>query len=195
MNAQQEFEKEFNKSEITNERDSSQDTYWDHEYLKINEIFPSFFRQTTFIGLYSFLETRLHSLCDNLQRFKNYDTKISESKGKNYIEKSKTYLKLVAGLDLDDLNTEWTKIKNYQKIRNCFVHCNGNVMADKSQPLDKQKFFAPVKSNINLGIEVDGTIKILNNNFLLNFINVIEIYLRSLLDKLKNHLGFVLDFP
>ncbi len=189
-NAQQEFEDEYKKFESKHsneEDDSGWIDYWSEEHIKFHEIFPTFFRQSTFISLYSFLETRLQSLCNNLQRTKQYNIKISDLAGENYIEKSKKYLKLVVGLNLDDLNTQWTKITDYQKIRNCFVHANGNIITDKTQPLDKQKFYQAAKKNTDLKIESSGEVKIENDAFLTKFIKVIEDYLKALLEKIKNN--------
>jgi hypothetical protein len=186
--AQQDFEKEykkFNKKHSKDEDDSGWIDYWSEEHIKFHEVFPTLFRQSTFISLYSFLETRLQSLCNNPQRTYSYKIKISDLSGENYIEKSKKYLKLVVGLNLDDLNTHWTNITNYQKIRNCFVHTNGNIMVDKTQPLNKQKFYEAVKKNTDLSINSSGEIKIENDTFLIKFIKVIEDYLTALLEKIK----------
>ncbi len=180
LTTQVEFEKLFSSEEST---DESQDDYWNHEYHKLNDIFPYFFRQSTFIGLYSFLENRLYSLCDNLQRIKGYKIKISDLNGKNYIEKSKKYLKLIVGLETDDMNALWNKITEYQKIRNCLVHSNGSIN-------DNQPLYKIVAANSSLELDSNNKIQITSDDFLLSFISIIKDYIMLLYDKIKDQTEF-----
>lgn len=186
--AQNKFE-ELYSSEIQNNGVSDnqpKDDYWNYEFIKVYEIFPSFYRQSTFIGLYSFFETRLYSLCDNLQRIKEYKLKLTDLNGNNYIEKSKKYLKLVVSLELnnEDLNILWTQIKDYQKIRNCLVHNNGYVIkAD-------QQTFVEITRRIHYTELSSCRIQIIDDRFLLDFIETIEGYLLKLIDKIRKEIDF-----
>ncbi len=189
LSAQQDFEREY-AQETKGEVNPSEQDYWDHEYYKVIEIFPSFYRQSTFIGLYSFLEERLNSLCDQLRRFKKYKIKLSDLSGENIIEKSKKYLRLVVDLEIEGLDTLWLKITEYQKIRNCFVHLNSSIIRDKELPLEKQKLYPIVKANPDLELKPGGIIDIVNDNFLLQFILTIRSYISSLLDKIEDQVAF-----
>lgn len=172
------YNSEIKSSDVSD--DEPKDDYWNYEYYKIHEIFPSFYRQSTFIGLYSFFETRLSSLCEIMQRIKEYKIKISD--GDNYIEKSKKYLKLVVGIDTEDLNSHWAKIVDYRKIRNCLVHHNGHT--------NKQKDWEGIIQRIAHIELISNRINIVDDIFLLNFIDIISEYIKVILDKIKNEIDF-----
>jgi hypothetical protein len=88
------------------------------EHSKLNSIFPHFFRLSTFVGLQFSFENKLSILCNRIHETKNYKIKVADFRGENIIEKSKRYLTLVVGLNLDSLNQEWVKITDFIKIRN-----------------------------------------------------------------------------
>ena len=181
---QNKFEKLYN-SEIKSSdvsADKPNDDYWNYEYYKVHEIFPSFYRQSTFIGLYSFFETRLRSLCENMQRIKEYKIKISDINGETYIEQSKKYLKLVVGIDTKDLNSHWAKITGYRKIRNCLVHNNGHI--------NKQQYWQGIIQRITHIELISNRINIVDDIFLLDFIEIITEYIKVILDKINNEIAF-----
>ncbi len=184
ISIQNKFEELYNSEiETTVESDDEpKDDYWNYEHYKVHEIFPSFYRQSTFIGLYSFFETRLHSLCENMQRIKEYKIKLSDISGDNNTEKSKKYLKLVVGIDTVDLNYLWAKIADYRKIRNCLVHHNGHTK--------KQEDWEGIIRRINHIELISNRISIVDNIFLLNFIEIISEYIKGILDKIKNEIDF-----
>ena len=180
--AQDKFEKLYNSVVIISDEsdDEPKDIYWNYEYHKIHEIFPSFYRHSTFIGLYSFLETRLYSLCDNMQRLKEYKIKLS---GGSNIEKSKKYFTLVVGINTEDLNKFWAKLTDYRKIRNCLVHNNGFIK-------DKRQTWEEIIIRISY-LELNSTkIQIADDKFLLNFIELVKQYLSALLNKISVEIDF-----
>lgn len=185
--AQNKFEELYNSEIETNDESNNQlkDDYWNYEYVKVYEIFPSFYRQSTFIGLYSFFETRLYSLCDNLRRLKE----LSRLSGDTRIENSKIYLKNELGIEINanDLKIFWDKIKDFQKIRNCIVHNNGNLtyLALNNQ----QNLRLIISKNSYTEISSNG-IQITDDRFLLDFIGIIKEYLLALIDKIRNEIDF-----
>lgn len=154
------------------------------DYSKFNQIFPNFFRMSTFIGQYSYFENKLSRLCEHIHEKKNYRLKASDLSGDNLIERARRYFKLVVDVELDDLNTEWTKITDYQKIRNRLVHNGSNIIAEKDKPVEQQKLYRIIKKYPLLEVTPYGIIIISSDDFLIDFVNLQKDYLAKLIDKL-----------
>lgn len=153
------------------------------EYVKLNSIFPNFFRLTTFVGLFFSFENKLTSLCNYIHERKQFKLRISDLSGENIIERSRRYLNLVVGIDLDDLNQEWVKITDYQKIRNCFVHNNSNIIKDKNKKVEEQMLFTLINKYPFLKLTPYGLIYITNDDFLIDFTQLQMNFLSKLIDK------------
>jgi hypothetical protein len=164
--------------------DEPTDNYWQFEHYKFHEAFPTFYLQTIFYGLYSFLETRLLSLCENIHRLKGYKIKPSDLNSDNYLDLSRKYLSLVANIDTNDLNDKWSKIRDYQKIRNCLIHNNGVV---KKERLKEWQRLVENIQNVSLN---SNRIAIDNDKFLLDFIELVNQYILEVLEKIKSTLNF-----
>ncbi|OPX55065.1 hypothetical protein SAMN02745127_02949 [Oceanospirillum multiglobuliferum] len=82
------------------------------------------------------------------------------------ITRSKEYLERHGIFDTSQVNGTWSNLNNFNKIRNCLVHCNGNIATYKN----KSQIISVVKSTKN--IQLDGDDKL-----------VIE----------KEYVGFVID--
>ena len=184
ISIQNKFEELYNSEiESTDESDDEpKDDYWNYEHYKVHEIFPSFYRQSTFIGLYSLFETRLCALCENIQRVKEYEKALSAINGYTDIEKCKKYLNLVVGINTDNLNSPWSKIADYQKIRKCIVHHNGCT--------NQQRYWEGIIQRITHLELISNRIIIVDDRFLLNFIEIISEYMKGILDKIKNEIDF-----
>lgn len=98
----------------------------DHE-IKINT--RQLYYHSLFISLYSFLERKMFQLCRISEP--NQSLKIKDISGEG-VFKFYTYIKKVLKIDLDALNTEWTEITKYNKLRNRIVHSPTNTI-DKTE--------------------------------------------------------------
>jgi len=181
LGAQADFEKNLEIVEIDGENVIVNEDY--ERRSQVHEIFPNFFRLSTFVGLFSYFEGLLSHLCYYIHERRNYKLRVSDLGGEDIIEKSRRYLTLVVGVDLDDLNSEWTRITDLKKIRNCFVHQGSNIWTDRQAKLDKQKLFAVVKKYSLLEVTEYGIVFINDDQFLLNFVKLLQQYLSGLIDK------------
>ncbi len=153
------------------------------EHSKLNSIFPHFFRLSTFVGLQFSLENRLTVLCSRIHESKKFKIKASDLRGENIIEKSRQYLSLVIGLDLDSLNNEWTILKDYIKIRNCIVHNNSRVFNEKDKMQQKeQELYKTMSKYPSLRVEDYGLFYITDDKFLHDVVAIHKTYLTKLLD-------------
>jgi len=178
IDAQMQFEKRFTPVERYSEKTEEER----EEYSKIHQIFPNFFRLSTFIALYSHFENKLTHLCDAFQERKGFNLKSSDLSGENLIERCKRYLKLVVGLRFDELNSDWMKITDYQKLRNCFAHNGSNIIRDKTKNIDEQTLYEIIKRYPLLEVTPFGIIFISTDDFLLEFIQLQKTYLGKLID-------------
>lgn len=110
--------------------------YYGDDLYEIEKIQINLYRNSTVISLHSLLESELNSICKHIYKKLNYPIEQSDLYG-NGINRSKKYLQLIAGVKFENLNTEWSKISDLNKIRNCIVHCNGTV--EISNDTKKQK--------------------------------------------------------
>jgi len=185
------MQEDFNKSveeEAKKHPQEEQEIYewYEDQYYQYSEVYPVLFMNSTALSLYSFFEFNLKSLCHTLYVQKKYSKNPDKLTGNNYIEKSKRYLKLYAGIDLTDIEKLWQEITKFQKIRNCIVHNNSNIIKNKGQKIEKQPLYQIIKKNKNLELNKEkGTFIIKDDQFLLDFCDIIEKYFVSVVEKLE----------
>lgn len=79
---------------------------------------------------------------------------------------------------MDKLKNNWAEIQNYQKIRNAIVHDNSSIMKKKGVKLQQQPLYNYVKNHKSLNLnEQTGIVTIVDNNYLIEFCELIENYL------------------
>lgn len=87
---------------------------------------PLILNHSLLISLFSFFENQLNLICRNFQKISGVTISVTDIKGSG-IKRAQTYLKKVIQIDFPDSTEEWMKIKRCIPIRNCIVHCGGNV--------------------------------------------------------------------
>jgi len=95
--------------------------------LQMLDHFTNILRKSFFVGLYTFLESRLMEICRSQKRADSSQP-LSDIPGKG-IYKAKTYLVKVLGINFPfDTNPEWKEIQDYyRRLRNCIVHNEGRL--------------------------------------------------------------------
>ena len=155
------------------------------QFERYYDFHPKFFHNSTLLTLYSFFEYNLKSICNLLKEHKNYNLKVDDLSGNNYISKSKKYLKLLAGISVDNFDDLWRQIEDYQKIRNSIVHNNSCIIRN-SDSLEKQPLYQIIKKSECLELnEKDGTFKISHHKYLMDLIDLISKYITSIIQELK----------
>lgn len=105
--------KELSESEISNMR-------LDPE-VQFGSIFPDILWRTTFLHSYFRLESSLDQICKNLQKTENYKVGLADISG-NGIFRASVYLKKVCQISKSFSDNTWSKLNDYNKLRNIFVH-------------------------------------------------------------------------
>ena len=111
--------------------------YFSDDYFIIEDIHIGLYRRSTLVSIYSFLENSLNHLCKHLWHRENYPVKLNDLKGDG-VTRAKNYLDKLAKVDFQSMNSEWSHIQEVNKIRNCIVHCEGNIhIARNTESLEK----------------------------------------------------------
>lgn len=130
--------------------------YFSDEHYMIEEIYIGMYRKSTLVSIYSFVENSLNDLCKHLNKKNSYPITLDDLKGEG-IERAKSYLEKLAKVDFQVLNGEWCHLQDLNKIRNCIVHCEGDIKSLKSDSKIKnivaQNPSLSLKNERNLSIE------------------------------------------
>ncbi len=100
--------------------------HYENEYAEVSDSKLLLYRKSTLMSLYTFLESQLHRVCVLAKERHELTLDVAELKGEGVV-RSKDYLKKHGLLDTTPINGEWSSIQEFNKVRNCLVHCNGNI--------------------------------------------------------------------
>jgi hypothetical protein len=135
------------------------------EYHRFDTNFSSSFRTSVLVLTYSFLESKLNELCDDVCETQDS----SDLKSSSNIDKSKIYLKKTCNIDFGILSPEWEFVNKVKLLRNSIVHSSGEFkLVDESAieqmnaAIKNDKILAAfVKNNSSLSVvkNVDSFIK------------------------------------
>lgn len=112
-----------------------EDTAEDRFYIE--DIYTKIHVRSTLVTLYSFLENSLNRLCNQLESRNSYPLKLNELRGDG-IFRAKLFLEKLALIDFRPVNPEWMKISDMNKLRNCIIHCEGNIKKTKNESAIKE---------------------------------------------------------
>jgi len=167
-------------------KDANYFSIYENESNRVNENFPSLFYNSTFLALFSYFENCLNTQCQLLFKYKNRNVYLENIKEKNYIKKCKKYLVNEFEIDLCLIQKEWNLIMIYQKIRNCIVHNNSNIKVYKNKKIEEQPLFHFMKTSSNLTFDITtGNFKIMEENFLLDFCDLLKIILITIYKQIE----------
>jgi hypothetical protein len=100
-------------------------TTWNLDSL-FKEYFPTLQRSSALISLIGAIEHELNQLCIILRNVKKLSLELKDLNGKG-IERSVRYMEITAFPSIKRENSLWNDITSIQKIRNLFVHNNGQL--------------------------------------------------------------------
>lgn len=99
----------------------------DEVELPLVKEFADMIRKSFFVNLYSYLESQLLNECKIRQQARDdILLTLRDVSGKG-IFLAKTYLVKVLRVDMPFRSPEWCEIQNYNKLRNCIVHNEGEL--------------------------------------------------------------------
>ena len=150
--------------------------FYGEDYFMVEEIFERQFRYSVLVTFYSILEGALNDLCNQMRHLKKLELKLDDLKGSG-VERAELYLRKACLIDFPGKSGEWNEILELNKLRNCIVHTQGNILeAKKTEELKKI-----IKNTKGLDIERDRYIKIK------------PAYIESIEESVRNFLTKVFD--
>jgi len=142
-------------------------------FTSIGFLFTQF--ETKIIELANLTAVIFHSEIE----YEHYSNKCrKKNKG---INKAKNFIIDIAKIDISDIESSWSKIKQFQYLRNCIIHRNGRVNKDSS-------IIQFAQSTTNLNYHVPSDRIQIKKEFVEEFINILFNYLEQLVKKLYNKL-------
>ncbi len=130
----------------------------------------------------SYLYSQFEFLLDEISNRSNelFESVILKKKHKknplkrtNGIQKSRLYL--IDTFKIDGIERDWEKIDNFRKIRNFFVHSNGNI-------LNNDRIRQYIETEPNLSLFNDEII--LTKDYIIDYSKILINYLRLIMDTL-----------
>ncbi|MES2587663.1 MAG: hypothetical protein V4622_01710 [Bacteroidota bacterium] len=104
--------------------------------VQFGSIFPDILWRTTFLHSYFRLESALDQVCKNLQQTEDYKVGLADIAGSG-ITRASIYLKKVCDINKPFSDNTWGKLKDYNTLRNIFVH--GEPLVDKKKAVELAK--------------------------------------------------------
>lgn len=93
-----------------------------------------FYRQSSFLMLYAFLEDSMQKICELITARFKYDVLLDDIEGRG-ISKAEKWLKKVAHVNISDIL--WAKLHEYRSIRNQLAHEFGEIDKEKRKNIHK----------------------------------------------------------
>jgi hypothetical protein len=107
------------------ERGALECFFFEEEY-ELEDIFPNMLRRSFFVSIYSLIEAQLNAICHEQERSKGLQSSVEDFTEPDMgIGRARKYLVNEARIRFPD--SEWTKLRDYQKLRNCIVHNEGKL--------------------------------------------------------------------
>lgn len=103
-------------------------------------IFPNILWKTTFLHSYFLLESSLDQICDNIKKAEGHKISLKDFNGRG-IQRASLYLKKLANVSHSFETNTWSDLVELNKIRNIFVHSDGNIDISDKKALNFQKRF------------------------------------------------------
>ena len=150
----------------------------DYQEMIFEEQMPTKLRYSFVVQIWIIVENRLNELCSEIKSRNKLDINANEFKG-SQIEKAKIFLKKVAKINLEQ--SQWTKVKQFQLIRDCIIHADGNIR--KSNKASTLRDYVKAAS----GIEINQ-----NGNIFISkdFIESHLLLVKGFFDSIYNEAGF-----
>ena len=130
-------------------------------------IFPDILWRTTFLHSYFLLESALDQICTNIQIAEDYSISLKDLNGRG-IQRASLYLKKVVNVTMPFETDTWKTLLDLNKIRNIFVHSDGNADLSNKEVLNFSKKYSGLsiyesfdKEYLSLSLSKDFTLEAL----------------------------------
>ena len=144
---------------------------WNLETI-FKEYLPNLQRRSAFLTVYGYFECELDKLCFLYAREKHFQQGLLDQRGKG-IDRSTSYLKEVAVLDMHKESPVWIHIKELQDVRDVIVHADGRLQPGQKPHI--RRMIAKLVELVSLNAQEEI---ILKEGFLLHVTDACKSYFR-----------------
>jgi len=111
--------------------------------------FPQYQRKACFLMIFSILEEDLNQFCKTITVEQKLRISLSDISDRG-IERAKTYLSKVVGIEFPETSAEWEKIKIFRNIRNVLVHAAGYLDEENAEHGKVKRFSEQKDSGLSV---------------------------------------------
>ena len=151
---------------------------YETEILEFNQ-FSSLLNNLFFIMSYSIFERNFYEICSYCQNEEDEQTSVKDVNVKGYIDQCRKYIVDAIGVNLSNIQNEWSEVKKYQKIRNSLAHNNGVLGKPDKNLMD----FIERNKYIKIH-ESTKTVAIDSIKFISDFTELIKVFISKLLNEI-----------
>lgn len=139
--------------------DESQATYHGFSHL---------IKPDMLMNIYSLVDFWMGKICEHHRKKQNLSLGDGDIKGKNELQARHKYLTVYAGVNLDNVQTNYEKLHDLRKVRNIYIHGGGHV------PVEREKEVSSIE-----GILLSGSLIVIKDSFIWETLKHAEKYLKS----------------
>ena len=122
----------------------------------------------------------MNTICEKIQIEVDIVIGLNDLAGSNIIQKARRFLSKFVNIEFDQIDKEWIRITDFQKLRNLIVHQNSHI---KNNSKEDHKILAQFNG---IKLEKDNSFFIINADLLLEFLSRIEIFLINIYTQIEN---------
>lgn len=141
------------------------------------------FNNSTYLGLYSFVESRLKDYCRHIEAITKIEYLRNNKNASGYIEKDISYLASVFGGNFLRFKKYKENLSTYSAIRNAIAHNDSSIWNERKKSIKEQSFYCQINSLKGVLITDIGEIEI-STPFLIDFCD----YLKDFLVEVSNEI-------
>ncbi len=152
--------------------------FYQIDYIKI----PCYFYNSAIVSLYSLLENNINHLCEIIELESNLGIKLRDLAGSNIIDKGRLFLIKIGCINFEKIDKEWSRITDFQKLRNLIVHNN----AQMKNPERDIKLMSKFKEVRTYNINIENDFHITDISIVYEFLGLIENFIVSILNQIED---------
>lgn len=156
---------------------------YDDDFKRI----PAYFYHSSIISLFSILEYSLNQISNEIIAATRTPIQLKDLAGTNIVVKSRTFLSKICSVDMPELEKEWEKITQLQRVRNLIVHHNSHIELGNANTYKETNDYKILQSFDGVDVNPDtGKFLLTNPAMIKVFYELINIYINIVLDNVSN---------
>jgi hypothetical protein len=148
------------------------------------EKYPKYFNNSSFLFVFSIFESHITQIGKASQKLSKSKLGYRDIHAQSDIDKVKTYLEKYLEIDLSEFDTTWSKIKDFQKIRNRIAHNQSSLEAIQEKDLRWYNEYLKKDNRFSFDEET-LSFHIKNTSYLIDFCDESQTYILGILSKLS----------